>query len=238
MPSLDAVARKLRRSLDEKDRQRERALAACREVQRDAKLAIKRIHRGEDPSPLLDATLRRARVLGRQLARHPEVEAMRFVGEMQEELAEAVLVRALLEKRPLPDPSELPVTPEAYLLGMGDAIGELRRACLDRIRRGDDAGAQRVLRQMEELFSTLVQFDHPAAVADVRRKQDVARALVERTQGEVAVAVGGRRLEKKIEDLSSMLDELEGRKPSRKGKGRGQGKGGEDLDVDSAWGSR
>jgi translin len=55
---------------------------------------------------------------------------------------------------------------------------------------------------MEEVFSALLQFEYPSALVEVRRKADVARSLVERTRGEVAVAIVGARLERRLNEAA------------------------------------
>jgi translin len=54
---------------------------------------------------------------------------------------------------------------------------------------------------MDELYDFLMQFDYPAALAGVRRKQDVARSLVEKTRGELAVATAASSLERRLEAM-------------------------------------
>jgi len=97
------------------------------------------------------------------------------------------------------------VTGPAYLLGMADAIGELRRFALEELRnaRIDEAVAH--LEMMEEMFLVIMRFDYPDALVPIRRKQDVARSLLERTRGDVAVAVSSRRLESRLEELNRKL---------------------------------
>lgn len=233
VPDLESLARRLAKDLDAKDAARERARGACRGVQRSAKLAIQRFHANGSGARELRQAVVGARAVRRELSAFPGLMGEGFVAEALEELAEAGIVHALLHRRPLPSPERLGVTPEAYVLGMGDAIGELRRACLARLASGELAAAEQALAGMESLYLTLMRFDHPAALAHVRRKQDVARALVERTQGELTVAIGGRRLEKRIEELGTLLDELEGKKKEKSKKRKSAD---EELDVDQAWG--
>ena len=122
-----------------------------------------------------------------------------------QEVAEAAIVHSLLKGRPLPDPAALGVTSAAYLLGLGDAVGELRRLALDAMRDGDIDGAARRLEAMEDIFDALMRFDHPDAIVPLRHKQDVARGLLERTRGELAVAAHGTALERRLRALARKL---------------------------------
>ena len=105
----------------------------------------------------------------------------------------------------LPTPEELGVTTSSYLLGLADAIGELRRFSLDALREGRMEDAIRYLEMMEEMFRVLMRFDYPDALVAVRRKQDIARSLLEKTRGEVAVGVSTKALSDKIGRLYEKL---------------------------------
>ncbi len=105
-----------------------------------------------------------------------------------QEAVEAILLGAVAARTPLPGPSELGVDPEAYLLGLGDVVGEVRRRVLDRLGRDDLAGAESELALMERLTRSLLRFDTTRAIVPLKPKQDTARALLERTRGEVVMA--------------------------------------------------
>jgi translin len=80
------------------------------------------------------------------------------------------------------------VDPELYLLGLGDVVGEIRRRVLDRLGRDDLPGAESELVLMERLTQALLRFDTTRAIVPLKPKQDTARALLERTRGEVVMA--------------------------------------------------
>ena len=99
----------------------------------------------------------------------------------------------------MPGHRKLSVSPQAYLEGMGDVVGELRRMALTAMMRGDVDKAAGLLEEMDGIYDFLMGFDYPSALAGVRRKQDVARSLIEKTRGELAVAVRARSLERMLE---------------------------------------
>lgn len=79
------------------------------------------------------------------------------------------------------------ITHEAIVLGLADAVGELRRRALDDLIEDDvDAAIERV-EQMERLLEELKKIDVPSGVVDHRHKVDVARQLVDKTRGKVAL---------------------------------------------------
>ena len=105
----------------------------------------------------------------------------------------------------LPSPREIGVTDTASLLGLGDVVGELRRLSLTRLRSGDVAAATLFLETMERIQDALMRFDYPTALVALKRKQDVARSLIEKTRGEVAVAAQGLELAKKLDGIRGKL---------------------------------
>ena len=90
-------------------------------------------------------------------------------------------------------------------MGMADTIGELRRFSLESLRRGDTPSAERFLDIMEELFLVMMRFDYPDAIVSIRRKQDIARSVLEKTRGDVSLAVSIERLHTRLNDLEKRL---------------------------------
>jgi translin len=105
-----------------------------------------------------------------------------------QEAVEAILLGAVAAAAPFPSPADLGVEPEAYLLGLGDVVGEVRRRVLDHLGRDDISGAEAELVLMENLTRALLRFDTTRAIVPLKPKQDTARALLERTRGEVVMA--------------------------------------------------
>ena len=202
MKDLDAIIRRIEAELDEKDEVREVALKSARSIVRLAGASIRGMHRGE----AIDGTLATAREetqkLRALLSEHPDLWFGGAVEGALQEVSEAAIVRAIVSGSPLPSPTELGVTSPAYLLGLADAVGELRRFALDHLRVGRVEEAAAYLDRMEEIFDALLRFDHPDAIVPLRHKQDVARGLVERTRGELAVAAHGTALERRLRDLT------------------------------------
>jgi translin len=105
-----------------------------------------------------------------------------------QEGVEAVLLAAAIEDAPFPTPSDLGVLPEPYLLGLGDVVGEIRRLALAELTLGDVDRAADRLALMESVYHTLLGFETARAIVSLKPKQDTARALLERTRGEVTMA--------------------------------------------------
>ena len=143
---------------------------------------------------------------------HPDIYFAGFHQDAQKEYAEARLTEALVVGEDLPGPDELEVEIAPYLNGMAESIGEGRRAILDLLRRGDVGRSERILGAMEEMYYLLVSMDYPDAVtANLRRSTDVARSLLERTRGDLSIALMQRNLQHALERLASEIkDDLRG----------------------------
>jgi translin len=199
---LRPLADDLRRRFDEKVRAREVALPAARRAIRSSANAIRAIHRRElDEAERLMEDARAALDEGEAAVRdQPDVRFAGFLHDAEKEYAEARLTRAVVTGGSLPGPDELRVTPAAYLNGMAETIGEARRAVLDLLRRGDVAGADRMLGAMDDLFDVLVTIDYPDAITgNLRRSTDVARSIVEKTRGDLSVSLVQRDLRDALE---------------------------------------
>lgn len=123
-----------------------------------------------------------------------------YVLDAQKEFAEAACLLALILEEPLPEPEELLVEPSAYLNGLGEAIGELRRHILDKIRVGEILDAERKLQVADDVFYNLIVFDYPEALTGgLRRTTDAMRALLEKTRGDVTLALRQLRLEQALD---------------------------------------
>lgn len=176
---------------------REDAIQASREAVRNAANAIRAVHRGEGERA--DALIAAARsALARAeagLAQEPDLLHAGFVHDGAKEVAEAVLTRAAVAGRRLPDPDEVGVDDTAWLHGLAETVGELRRACLDHVRAGQLSDGEALLDQMQEILSVLVTIDAPDGVTKgLRRATDAARAITERTRGDLTTASGQQAL--------------------------------------------
>jgi translin len=79
---------------------------------------------------------------------------------------------------------------------MAETVGELRRYALDALRRDEVEVAERMLARMSTIYELLITVDFPDAVTgSLRHATDAARAILERTRGDVTMAVQQHRLE-------------------------------------------
>jgi translin len=205
---LRGIAERLREHLDRKHQARETALSLCREVVRLSANAIRAAHRQEWEQARALTTQARERLLQARaaLADHLDIYYAGFVHDAAKEYAEAACTLALLAGEPLPGPEELAVEAQAYLNGLGETVGELRRHLLDSLRHGDLAHCEETLAAMSDIYDVLLAMDYPEAVtAGLRRTTDAVRGLLERTRGDFTVAYVQRRLEERLQALDERL---------------------------------
>ena len=188
---LDDLSRRLHERFDARNAAREQALPAARRSIRASANAIRAVHRGEfDRAEQLIGESRSA--LDEGLAAvidHPAVRYAGYLQDAQKEYAEANVTLALVRGDDLPGPQDVGVEDAPYLNGVAEAIGEGRRHVLDLLRARQVGEAERMLDALEDLYGVLVTIDYPDAITmNLRRSTDVARSLIEKTRGDLAIA--------------------------------------------------
>jgi len=204
LEDLEAIAEKIMGSLEAKNALRERVLTMSRQVIRCGARSIQAIHRDEYEvaKGLLSEASEIVAAMGHEAASYPDIYFAGYVQDAQKEFAEASVTYALISGQPLPDPDGLGVEYAAYLNGLGEAMGELRRYILDLIRRGQLGRGEGLLKIMEDVYGLLVAVDFPHAITGgLRRTTDMVRGVVERTRGDLTMAIRQEKLREALEEL-------------------------------------
>ncbi|MBE3558809.1 MAG: haloacid dehalogenase [Ktedonobacteraceae bacterium] len=192
---------------------RELALPKSRAAIRHCANSIRAAHRREFQRA--DELLKQAALLLAEVAKdlrdHQDIYYAGFVQDAQKEYAEAATFSAFVQQRPLPTPGELAVGVAAYLNGLGEAVGELRRYLLDRLRRGQIEDCETYLRYMDDIYALLITVDFPDAITGgLRRTTDATRGILEKTRGDLTVAQMQHRLQHSMEALQHELERRQG----------------------------
>ena len=201
---LQAVAAEAQADFSGRHEAREQAYRLSRDVIRNSANSIRATHRSEfaRARELLETTRRLVGDIERALQGHPSVYYAGFVEDGQKEYAEASAMLAFAQGAPLPNPQELRVGYAPYLNGLAEAVGELRRFILDSLRRDDFSRCEELMEVMDEVYSILVSMDFPEGVTKgLRRSTDMARGVLERTRGDLTLALRQHRLERTLSDL-------------------------------------
>ena len=201
-PDLSGIEELARAELDPKFAAREKAINNGRSVIRSSANAIRSIHRGELEAAR--ALMGEAHTLLAEstaaLQDHPDVN-VGILADAAKEYAEARLTMALAYDEPLPLPGELGMRVAPFLNGLGEAVGELRRRLLDKLRSADLVEAERLLGVMDEVVDLLASLDYPDGMTGgLRRTTDVSRSLVERSRADLTTTIVQERLRADLED--------------------------------------
>jgi translin len=196
--NLDQISEEVRVRFDHRMDARERALPAARRAIRSCANAIRAIHRSEwEQAHRLMDRAKEAIDEGVSAARdHPEIRFAGYLQDAQKEYAEARITEAVVTGvSQLPTPEELGVEDAPFLNGMAEAIGEGRRHILDLLRHGEVDRGEAILSAMDDIYYVLVSMDYPDAITmNLRRSTDVARSLIEKTRGDLSIAIVQRQL--------------------------------------------
>jgi translin len=208
MESLEAIGERIRQHLEEKNAARDRALQQSRTLTRHCAHAIRAVHRQELPGAQehLGEARALAAALREGLAPYPDLLHAGYTQDALKEFAEASIVYSLIGGESLPLPEALGVEYAAYLGGLGEAAGELRRRVLDILRQDSLEEAERLLSAMDDIYALLVTVDFPDAITgNLRRITDMVRGVVERTRGDLTTSVQQHALKAALKAVEGKL---------------------------------
>ncbi|MFO8132704.1 MAG: RNA-binding protein [Thermoplasmatota archaeon] len=226
MDNLGDIAEKIEVRLNEKDALREATLKQCRDIIRYSRKCISLLHNEavEEAADMAAKAHAANASLKEDISEHPDIRTAGYMENASQELAEAHLFLAIYRGEDLPSPEDLGITYTSYLLGLGDVVGELRRRAVNLLRDGDVGEVEHLLQLMEAICDHLMEFDYPSGLVPVKRKQDIAKKILERLRGEVVMYKKNRAVEEKIDLLLRHLQ-----------KGHASSDDDFDLDVNSVW---
>ncbi len=202
-PSAGQITEQVVRRFERVASARDGAVGEGRQLVRLAANSVRATHRGDLAlaEELLAEARGRLAALANGLRNHPNVYWAGYVQDAMKEVAEAAITLAVVAGRPLPGPEQLGVEDAAWLNALAEAASELRRQVLDRMRAGDLPRAEQLLETMDDIYAALVTVDFPDAITGgLRRTTDQLRAVLERTRGDVTIAVTQGRVEKALRD--------------------------------------
>ncbi len=187
-----------------RDAAREKVLPLCREAIRHCSQAIRAVHRQEfdQAKGLLQSAHNLLDEAEQAITACSELINTGFFRDAQKEFAEGSITLALVTGKKPPDPGELGVDPAAYLNGLGEAVGELRRYLLDSMRKGDLSRGGELLSAMDDIYNILVTMDFPDAITGgLRRTTDMVRGVLERTRSDLTLVMRQKELEDRLREF-------------------------------------
>ncbi len=172
--SLDKISKNLSSKLNS----REFLLKQTREVNMLCSHAIILIHKQEITQA--KKKIKKAHNLLKRLEKRSTEDLRKYLINPEQELVEAYALTSVIENKEIPLASTLKVSDDAYVLGLLDCIGELKRQVFEKVRGGHVDEAARLFETMESLYQYLYPFaTYDKVVRETRRKLDVNRSLLE-----------------------------------------------------------
>ncbi len=191
--------------LREKDSAREQLIKASRELIRVSRSIVVNTHNGNDVKDLMRQSKELVSNILSILKMYPDlIDSAR--GSLQE-YAEAFIFNLILTENRIPSFTELNIDPASYLLGISDALGELKREIIKKVDKWELDEAIRLLDVMRAINNELSKWDLPDAISPgLRHKVDVNRHLIEDLEITISEAKRAREL---ISSISKLLSHLE-----------------------------
>jgi translin len=208
MNHLETIAEHIRADFEARNVARDEALRRSRELIRLCATAIRASHRDEwgTARELLAQADAVANEIREAIAPYPNLLYAGYTQDALKELVEAHTTLTLASSAPIPKPETLGVSYPAYLNGVCEAASEMRRRCLDELRRGNTAEAERLLEAMDEIYDVLGTFDFPDAITGgLRRRVDQLRGVLERTRGDLTNSLRQDRLIRALHDFEERV---------------------------------
>ena len=182
-PAVDLGLPSIIPVLEAREKDRDKVIGASRPLVRHCALAIKMLHSGE-----IENAKKELATLEKAISTLPSSDSsFEYLFEpIWQEMVEAKLLLAAVEKKPLPSYSALKVPPGVYLLGVCDAVGEFRRAMLESLRHGRKEDAQYYFELMDAAYDQLsiIRFSN-SLLPNFKPKQDQARHALEQARSEI-----------------------------------------------------
>jgi translin len=205
---LEPIMERIRADLTRRNEVRDLTLNRSRMLIRFCANSIRATHRHEfDLARRLWSEAKEAAEVMQNDARpFADIYYAGYLQDALKELAEAAITLALVSGEPLPDPDDLGIEYPAYLNGLAEAAGELRRYALDSLRRGSTDEAERLLGLMDDIYSELVTVDFPDALTGgLRRTTDMVRGVTERLRSDLTTIMRQEQLQAALQAFEQRL---------------------------------
>src|SRR5512136_503723 len=235
LKNLDGIIEKIDHHIGEKEKVREEALKTSRDIIICCRKGIQQLHRDQmdEAQNFINQASSKLTQLYDFSKDHPDIFHAGFVENAVQEYVEIQCLFHIMKGEDLPDPDTIKTTYSAYLLGLCDVVGELRRGALDYMLEGNTAKANEYLQHMDRIYDAIMSFDYPSALVPIKKKQDMVRSLIEKTRGELVVSSCEQRIHDRTHEFHGILDQVNEEKNNRKKKTNESEE--EDIDVDKVW---
>jgi len=164
-------------------------LDSSRIIVRKTKSMIHAIHMGEDYSQIADSLGNDVKALLSAIDGEPSILCSGVVQDTLSEYAEAMIFASVIKDEDIPSFGSLGISPQSWVMGLADSIGEIRRMILTYLADGKLPEARALFERMDAIGDDVLGFDVPDAIVPIRRKQDIARGVIEKTRSDLTNAI-------------------------------------------------
>ncbi len=203
LEEIERIANRLMQVVDEKDELRERALKETRDIIKASRETISALHDNRPDSKAIEGAKAKLKALKNSLRDHGDILYSGYIQGAAQELTEAFLFYRYVSEEEPPLPEELGVEATEYLLGLCDFTGELRRHMLCALIKNDLESAEQDCKAIERIYETLAPADYPRGLINLKQKVDACRAIMEKSQEDLARAKQSSELIRLLSERSS-----------------------------------
>lgn len=140
--------------------------------------AIVDLHQGKISES--ETKIENAKTLLDDLKKYAKTDLERVIFTAEQEYVEAIVLKAIIKEIEILSIDEIGVSNSAYLNGILDCIGEVKRLTYDKMRNGDFDVAMKLFEKIQEIYNLVYPFAiYDNIVSGIRRKLDVGRMLIE-----------------------------------------------------------
>jgi translin len=112
-----------------------------------------------------------------------QTDLLRYLSMSEQELVECSLLMSIVKNEALPGLDEIGVSSQAYLFGILDCIGEIKRMVYDMVRLDRYDQAEYLFTVMQEIYREIYPFSiYDNIVSGIRKKLDICKILIENTR--------------------------------------------------------
>lgn len=183
MSQLNSDVKSVSKYLTKKQKDFDTVMDSSRGIIREASHVITALHNND-----MAAASRGMKLAHEHVSRLKKFDAQfeYYSRQAYQEYAEAKLFSEIKKNNKILSQKQVNVSSEAYLLGLMDVMGELKREILEELREGDLKAAERYYEKMKTIYDGTRSLRFAEAVLNgFRKKQDVARIQIEGAGSEI-----------------------------------------------------
>jgi translin len=191
-------------NLKDTEERREKLLKGTRDVISLCSKSIVDQHFGKEKEAIEKIT--NAGTMLAEFRKYAGSDLERYLLTPEQEFVEASILLSVAKNSEIPGLHDLKVSGPAYILGLLDSVGEIKRMVYDKIRNGMTDDARNLFGTMEELYGLIYPFAiYDNLVNGIRKKLDVNKMLIEDIRALITEESRRETLIREIKQLETRL---------------------------------